>query len=100
MATVGSPAQTVLPHVKAHPMLGVVAVACAYELAADVLNDTVGITLLPSMRNGIQRFTWRAFGRRVVPRWSLQAGLVAVGFVGTVAARKRTAAATARKRAS
>lgn len=98
MTAAGFPTPIVLPHVKAHPMLGVVAAVCVYELVADVLNDTVGINLMPSMRSRIQRFTWGAFGRRVVPRWSLQAGLVAVGFVGTVAARKRATAATARKR--
>jgi hypothetical protein len=86
-------------HAGAHPALGIIAAVCAYEVVADVLNDTLGASLLPSMRNGVDRFTWAGFGRRLVPSWSLQVGLVAVGFAASTAVRgKRRAAAQPSKR--
>jgi hypothetical protein len=86
--THGAPSRLV-GHARAHPALGIVAAVGAYEVVADVLNDTLGAPLLPSMRKGLERFSWAGLGRRMVPKWSLQAGLVAVGFAGAMAVRAR-----------
>jgi hypothetical protein len=89
MSNTPGPATRVASHPTAHPALGIVAAVCAYEVVADVLNDTLGAPLLPSMRGAVNRFSWARFGRRMVPRGSLQAGFVAVGFAATVALRGR-----------
>ena len=93
MPSASDTASLVVSQATAHPALGIVAAVCAYEVVVDVLNDTLGAPMLPSMRNGIDRFTWSGFGRRMVPKWSLQAGFVAAGFALSMATRGRGAAA-------
>lgn len=68
-----------------NPVVNVLLVGCAYEATAAAVNAWLGEPALPLLSNGIKAFTWGAFGRKVVPAWSLPAGLVGVGFVLTIA---------------
>ncbi len=68
-----------------NPVVTAVIAGCAYEATAAAVNAWLGEDALPLLSNGINAFTWRAFGRRLVPPWAVPAGLVAVGFVLTVA---------------
>jgi hypothetical protein len=68
-----------------NPLVTVVLAGCAYEVTARGVNAWLGEDALPLLSNGIKAFTWGAVGRRLVPPWALPAGLVAVGFVLTVA---------------
>lgn len=79
-------------HARAHPLMGAVIVLCAYEVMADVVNDLLDADLLPSMRGGLERFSWLRVGRKMVPRWSPQGTVVAAGVVGGALLRARTRA--------
>ena len=68
-----------------NPLVTVVLAGCAYEIAATGVNAWLDEPTLPLLSNGVNAFTWRAFGRRLVPAWTLPAVLVAMGFVLTVA---------------
>ena len=68
-----------------NPLVKVLLAGCAYEVVATGVNTWLEEPALPLMSNGIKAFTWRAFGRRLVPAWTLPAALVGVGFVAAVA---------------
>jgi hypothetical protein len=78
------------------PATTVVVAACAYEVVANGVNAWLGYDAMPLLVTRISVFTWRAFGRRLLPSWAPVAGLVAGGFVMRVAAGQR-AKARARK---
>jgi hypothetical protein len=77
---------------RAHPITAAVIALCAYEVLADVVNDLLDADLVPSMRGGLERFSWLRIGRRMVPRWSPQGTVIAVGVVGGALARTRSRA--------
>jgi hypothetical protein len=69
----------------------IVAVACGYELVADVVNMALEENVLPSMATGIGKFRGKAFVGRLVPAGAGVALTLAGGYVVGVVTRGRFA---------
>jgi hypothetical protein len=100
------------PHRRSHPYshlpspnpaVKVLLAGCAYEIVATGVNGWLGEPSLPLLSNGLKTCTWRTVGRRLMPAWSLPAGLVGIGFVLAVTVieprRRRRARNSVRSRA-
>lgn len=65
----------------ASPVMGVVVVAAAYEVVAEVVNQFLDEDVLPSLLSKVEQFSWGRVARRLKPAWALPVTFVAVGFV-------------------